>query len=69
MYHNLEDLVVKVCKGELYNSELNYICDYYNGDLSQAELQAMRSLFIMFFTSLVAYPQQRKLHLHLYGPP
>ena len=43
-YQNLEELVVKACKGETYNAELDYVCDFYKGDLSRAQLVAQLPL-------------------------
>ena len=44
IYRNLEELVVKAFKGELYNAELDCICDFYKDDLSRAQLEAQLPL-------------------------
>ncbi len=36
--------MLKVCKGETYNAELDYVCDFYKGDLSRAQLEAQLPL-------------------------
>ena len=43
-YRNLEELVVKACKGETCDAELDYVCDVYKGDLSKTQLQAQLPL-------------------------
>ena len=44
MYRNLEELVLKACKGEPFNAELDYVCDFYKCDLSWAQLEAQLPL-------------------------
>ena len=43
-YQNLEELMVKACKGETYNVQLDYVCNFYKGDLSRAQLEAQLPL-------------------------
>lgn len=43
-YQNLEELVVKACKGEMYNAELDHVCSFYKDDLSRAQLEAQLPL-------------------------
>ena len=43
-YRNLEELVLKACKGETYDAELDYVCDFYKGDLSRAQLEVQLPL-------------------------
>ena len=82
-YWNLEELVVKAYKAETYNAELDYVCDFYKGDLSRAQLEAQLPLLQPLcdtegineitihddFASLVACPQRREWHYDMYGPP
>lgn len=44
IYHNLEELVVKACKGEPYNAELDNVCAFYKDDLSRSQLEAQLPL-------------------------
>ena len=50
MYRNLEELVVKACKGETHNTELDHVCDFYKGDLSRAQLEAQLPLLQHYVT-------------------
>ena len=43
-YRNLEELVLKACKGESYNAELDTVCSFYGSDLSKAQLEAQLPL-------------------------
>ena len=38
-YKHLEELVLKVCKGEVYDSKLEYVCSFYKGDLFKDQLE------------------------------
>ena len=43
-YRNLEELVLKACKGENYNAELDFVYEFYKEYLSKAQLQAQLPL-------------------------
>ena len=36
--------MLKACKGETYDAELDYVCDFYKGDLSRAQLEVQLPL-------------------------
>ena len=43
-YKHLEERVLKACKGEVYESELEYVCSFYTGDLSKDQLETQLPL-------------------------
>ena len=44
IYQNLEELLLKACKGEPYNVQLDCICSFYKDDLSKSQLEAQLPL-------------------------
>ena len=44
MYQNLQELVLKACKGEAYQDELKAVLAIYKNDLSRLELEAQLPL-------------------------
>ena len=44
MYQNLQELVLKACKGEVYQDELKAALTIYKDDLSRLELEAQLPL-------------------------
>ena len=50
MYRNIHDLLLNVCSGRPYESELDYICNFYKDDLSK-QLQAQLPLLKSFVDS------------------
>ena len=44
MYQNLQELVLKACKGEAYQDELKAVLATYKNDLSRLELEAQLPL-------------------------
>lgn len=43
-YQHLEELMLKACRGETYDAELDYVCTFYQDDLSRAQLEAQLPL-------------------------
>ena len=43
-YRNLEELLLKACRGENYNAELDFVCEFYKDDLSKAQLDSQLPL-------------------------
>ena len=43
-YQHLEELVLKACKGEVYDSELEFVCSFYKGDSSKDQLETQLPL-------------------------
>ena len=39
VFRNLEDLVLKTCKGELAEEELKSVCGFYGADIDKGQLQ------------------------------
>lgn len=52
-YQNLEQLILKACKGKPYNAELAFVCDFYKEDLSNNQLNAQLPLLQHLFQASV----------------
>ena len=48
VYRNIQDLLLNVCNGRPYESELDYVCNFYKDDLSKQQLQAQLPLLKSF---------------------
>ena len=44
VYQNLEELIVKACKGDPYSNELDQVCSFYGSDLSKDQLEVQLPL-------------------------
>ena len=44
VYQNLEELIVKACKGDPYSDELDQVCSFYGSDLSKDQLEVQLPL-------------------------
>ena len=48
VYRKTQDLLLNVCSGRPYESELDYVCNFYKDDLSKQRLQAQLPLLKAF---------------------
>ena len=46
VYRNLEDLILKACRGQEYTEELDFVCSFYKSDLDRQQLQAQLPLLL-----------------------
>ena len=54
IYRNLEDLLLKVCRAEDYEAELDAVCNFYSKDVKKLDLQAQLPLLKAMMTELHA---------------
>ena len=54
IYQNLEDLLLKACRGQDYGAELDFVCDFYSKDVKKLDLQAQLPLLKAMMTELHA---------------
>ena len=53
-YRNMQDLITKACRGEPYEDELEYACDFYGDDLPRFQLQTNLPLLRHLFQETAA---------------
>ena len=53
-YRNMQDLITKACRGEPYEDELEYACDFYGDDLPRLQLQTQLPLLRHLFQETAA---------------
>ena len=46
VYRNLDDLVLKACRGQEYTEELDFVCSFYKSDVDRQQLQAQLPLLL-----------------------
>ena len=55
IYRNLEDLLLKACRGQDFETELDFVCDFYTKDVKKLDLQTqlplLRALMIELHAS------------------
>ena len=54
IYRNLEDLLLKVCRAQDYEAELDAVCNFYSKDVKKFDLQAQLPLLKAMMTELHA---------------
>ena len=57
---NLEDLVLKACRGQQYSEELDLVCSFYQGNLDRQQLHIHNCLFC----SHAQRSEERELTIH-----
>ena len=53
-YRDMQDLITKACRGEPYEDELEYACDFYGDDLPRFQLQTQLPLLRHLFQETAA---------------
>ena len=48
-YQELEDLILKTCKGENVDEEIDFFCGFYKDDVDKLQLQTQLPLFLTLF--------------------
>ena len=54
IYRNLEDLLLKACKGQDFEAELDFVCDFYAKDVKKLDLQTQLPLLRVMMMELHA---------------
>ena len=54
IYRNLEDLLLKVCRAQDYEAELDTVCNFYSKDVKKLDLQAQLPLLKVMMNELHA---------------
>ena len=44
IYRILEDLLLKVCRSQTHETEVDFVCNFYNKDVKKLDLQAQLPL-------------------------
>ena len=49
IYQRLEDLILKTCRGEKTDEEIDFLCGFYKDDINKLQLPAQLPLFLALF--------------------
>ena len=60
---NLEDLVLKACRGQQYSEELDLVCSFYQGNLDRQQLRTQLPLLLILIQN-AQRSEERELTIH-----